>query len=135
MRISRGKKSMANIQVFQWLGVTFFAMGIGMLTNRKFIRNIMKDFQGSATNMFYGGLACLAIGLPLVTFYNVWNWDAALIITILGWMSVIKGLMLLMFPAYTMRTYKNVLAKQNKYYIGYVVTALGLILLYLGYLA
>lgn len=126
---------MTDAQIFQWLGITFFAMGVGMLTNPKFINDIVKDFEGSTTNVFYGGLACLAIGFPLVTFHNVWNWNTSLIITLIGWLALVKGLMLVMFPAFTMRMYKGVLVKENKSYISYGVLAFGIILLYLGYLA
>lgn len=126
---------MTNAQIFQWLGVTFFAMGVGMLSNPKFIKDIVKDFLGSTVNVFFGGLACLAIGLPLVTFYNVWIWNASLIITFIGWLALLKGLMLVMFPVFTTNMYKGILEKENKAYISYGVLAVGIILLYLGYLS
>ena len=80
-------------------------------------------------------LACVAIGFPLVAFHNIWASNASLIITVLGWVALIKGLALLMFPLQTMKMYKGVLTGQNKAYIGYVVIALGIILLYFGYFA
>jgi hypothetical protein len=126
---------MNEVQIFQFLGLTFFAMGMGMLTNQKFIKDLMKEFQASTTNVFYGGLACLAIGFPLVIFYNVWGWNSSLIITIIGWIALIKGLALLMFPLQTMRLYKGVLKKENGTYISYGILVLGIILLYLGYFA
>lgn len=126
---------MTDAQIFRWLGITFFAMGVGMLTNPKFIKDIVKDFLGSTTNVFYGGLFCLAISFPVVTFHNVWAMNSSLIITLLGWLSLIKGLALLMFPLQTMGLYKGVIEKENKVYISYGVLALGIILLYLGYLA
>ena len=126
---------MTDAQIFQFLGITFFAIGIGMQTNPKFIRNIVKDFQNSATSIFYGGLACLAIGFPLIALHDVWNLNTSLIITIMGWLALIKGLMLLMFPTFTMNTYKKVLIKENKFFVNFFVLALGLVLLYLGYLA
>lgn len=126
---------MTDTQIFQWSGITFFAMGVGMMTNPKFIAGIVKDLLGSTANVFYGGLACIAISFPVVTFHNVWAMNSSLIITLLGWLSLIKGLALLMFPVQTMNMYKGVIEKENKVYISYGVLVLGIILLYLGYLA
>ena len=126
---------MTDTQIFQWLGITFFAMGVGMLTNPEFVKNIVKDLLGSTANVFYGGLICLAIGLPLVTFHNVWDMNASIVITILGWVALIKGLMLLMFPVFTTNMYKGVPTKENKSYIGYGVSVLGIVLLYFGFIA
>ena len=126
---------MTDAQILQWLGITFFAMGVGMLTNPKFIKDIVKDFLGSTANVFLGGLACLAIGLPLVTFYNVWSMNSSVIITLVGWLALVKGLMLVMFPIYTTNMYRGIITKENKDYIGWGVLVVGIILLYLGYLA
>lgn len=126
---------MTDTQIFQWLGITFFAIGVGMLTNPKFIKDIIKDFSDSTANVFFGGLICLAIGFPLITFHNIWSLNASIIITIFGWIALIKGLMLVMFPIFTTNMYKGVLAKENKIYISYGVLIVGVILLYLGFLA
>ena len=126
---------MTNAQIFQFLGIAFFAMGIGMLTNPKFIEDIKKEFLGSTVNTFYGGLACIAIGFPLIAFHNIWTLDSSLIITLLGWVALIKGLSLLMFPLQTMRMYKGVLIKENKFYISYFVLVIGVALLYFGFFA
>lgn len=126
---------MTDAQIFQWIGVTFFAMGIGMLTNPRLIKDILKDLSGSTTYAFFGGLAALAIGLPLVTFHNVWNANTSIIITLLGWLAFLKGLALMMFPSQTMHMYKGVITKESKSYVGYGVLVVGIILLYLGYFA
>ena len=125
---------MTDIQIFQFLGLTFFAMGMGMLTDPKFIKNIIKEFEHSTTNVFYGGLACMAIGFPLIAFHNIWNWNAGLIITVLGWLSFSKGLALLMFPTQSMGMYKNVIKKEGAF-VGYFVVGLGIVMLYFGYIA
>ena len=135
MATDRQNKSMKDVQIIQWLGITFFAMGVGMLTNPKFIKDIVKDFLGSTANVFLGGLASLAIGLPLVTFHNVWSMNSSIIITLIGWMALLKGLMLIMFPIQTTNMYRGVITKENKSYIGYGVLIVGIIFLYLGFLA
>lgn len=126
-------KYMTNIHIFQLAGLVLFATGVGMLTNPGFVKNILRDLEQSAMDMFLGGITSLAIGYYLVSFHNVWGWHPALIITLLGWSALAKGLMLLMFPTFTMRLYKGVDKKGTA--VGYAVVALGSILLYLGYFA
>lgn len=126
---------MTDAQIFQWLGITLFAIGVGMLANPKFIKDLAKDFFGSTANLFFGGLASLAIGFPLITFHNTWSSNTSMIITILGWVAMIKGLTLVMFPTFMTNMYKGILVEKNKTYIGYGVLIVGAILLYLGFLA
>lgn len=126
---------MSDAQIFQFLGLVFFAIGVGMLVNHKFIKNILRELEESTSSMFYGGLISLAIGFLLVTFHNVWDLNASLIITIMGWMALVKGLALLMFPISTMRLYKAMGIEKYNSYISYPIIVFGVVLLYLGYLA
>lgn len=122
---------MTDIHIFQLLGLVFFAIGIGMLTNPKFIKNILQELERSTADMLYGGLISVTIGYFLVAFHNVWSMNRSLIITLLGWLALIKGLSLLMFPTYILRLYKVV--DKYKSYISYFVIALGIVSLYFGY--
>jgi hypothetical protein len=124
---------MTDTQIFQLLGMVFFATGVGMLVNPKFIENILQELEHSSCNMFYGGLFSLVTGYLLVSFHNVWKLNASLMITIMGWMALIKGLALIMFPASAMRLYKNIDIYNS--YISYCIIAFGTVLLYLGYFA
>jgi hypothetical protein len=124
---------MSDAQIFQFLGLTFFSIGVGMLGNPKFIKNIAQEFKNSTVSIFYGGLMSLAIGFPLVAFHNIWISNSTVVITIVGWMALFKGLALLMFPMPTMRFYKKAL--KQELLMSYFVTIIGVILLYLGYLA
>jgi len=124
---------MTDAQIFQFLGIAFFAIGVGMLQNPKFISEITQELRNSTANLFYGGLFCLAIGFPIITFHNTWDLSWSLVITLLGWLSLLKGLMLLMFPAYTMDRYKDILTEKNKTYASYFILALGIVSLYLGF--
>ena len=40
----------------------------------------------------------LVVGFLLVTFHNTWVKDYSVIITILGWMALIKGIVILVLP-------------------------------------
>ena len=126
---------MTDVQIFQFFGVTFVAIAIGMMTNPEFIKGMAKDFLGSTANVFFGGLACLAIGFPLIALHNDWTPGPGLIITWLGWISVAKGLYILMIPRTAVTMYKLIMIKENKFVLTTTMLAFGIFLLYLGYIA
>lgn len=124
---------MTDTQIFQLLGLVLFATGAGMVADPAFIKNIMRDLERSAMSVFLGGIVSLAIGYVLVTFHAVGVGGPALVITLLGWAALAKGLLLLMAPKFTMRFYERTIGEGK--YIGYFVAALGSALLYWGYFA
>ena len=40
----------------------------------------------------------LLAGFLIVNFHNVWVWDWTVIITVLGWLALLKGILLLLLP-------------------------------------
>lgn len=121
---------MTDAQIFQFIGLCFFAIGVGMRSNPKFIKNIFKELEDSDTLKFYGGLMSFAIGFLLVTFHNVWNFSSSLIITVIGWMGLAKGLMFLAFPKFTGKSYRGL--EDYGSMISYGILGFGAILFILG---
>ena len=64
---------MKEIQIFQILGLFFFATGVGMLVNPKFIKNILKELETSTASMLYGGIISLFIGYFIVAIFYIFN--------------------------------------------------------------
>jgi hypothetical protein len=63
-------------------------------------------FQGLRSQgrpgVFVYGFICLSYGSLVVAFHNVWTWPA-LVLTVLGWGQVIKGLRCFVVPQFTLR--------------------------------
>ena len=89
---------MTDAQIFQLLGIIYLAVGIGILINPDFYKKLIKDFTENPPAIYLGGLVSLAIGFLLVSFHNIWVRDWSVIITIIGWAALIKGLFLLILP-------------------------------------
>jgi uncharacterized protein YjeT (DUF2065 family) len=89
---------MTDAQIFQLLGIIYLAVGIGILINPDFYKKLLKEFTENPSAIYLGGLVALAIGFLLVSFHNTWTTDWSVIITILGWAALIKGLFLLVLP-------------------------------------
>ena len=89
---------MSDAQIFQVFSLLYLAIGIGMLINKDLYKKMFNDFIENIACLYFGGIMALVVGFLLVTFHNTWTKDLSVIITILGWMALIKGILILVLP-------------------------------------
>ena len=106
-----------------------------MLANPKFVKNVLNELEKNTLGTFIGGVVSLMIGYFLVTTHNVWVWNGSLIITVIGWLALVKGLALLVHPQTTLRFYKKILNKTFVDFAIWFIILLGVVSLYFGYFA
>jgi uncharacterized protein YjeT (DUF2065 family) len=125
---------MTDTQIFQLLGIIYLAVGIGMLTTPDFYKKLIKDFTENPLAIYLGGLAALAIGFLLVSFHNIWVRDWSVIITIIGWAALIKGLFLIILPKVSIKI-SNSFKEMKKLLAVWstIVIILGVLLCWLGF--
>lgn len=100
---------MTDAQIFQLAGIVYLSVGIGIISSRDFYSKMVANFMDNAAAYYLGGLTALTIGYLLVTFHNDWVKDWPVLITILGWIALIKGIFLLAAP--------NAAAQVSSYFI------------------
>lgn len=121
-----------SILVAKTMALVYLSVGIAALTNKISFRKMIEDFEKSPALTYIGGLMALVIGMLLVEYHNFWVKDWTVIVTILGWIAVVKGVMLLAFPqsvCYFKGWFKN-----SQIFSVFVII-LGLVLGYFGFLA
>ena len=59
---------------------------------------LLKDFGSNAAWPWVSGAFVLLSGLVIVALHQNWRGAAAIIVSLVGWMTVLKGLVLLAFP-------------------------------------
>ena len=81
------------------------------------------------------GFAFLVLGALLVVSHSVWTLDWRLVITIMGWLILLKGAGRMLFPGAVRRLIEKK-RDDRRFLLGEVVVLLvGLYLLYYGYIA
>lgn len=80
------------------LGIYFIVLGAAFLFNANSFKNIYSRIAKDENFLFLGGLIAVLIGAVIISIHNDWIWGWPVIITILGWWSLTKGGMLLIFP-------------------------------------
>jgi len=89
---------MSDAQIFQLIGLAYFACGLGWVFQPKWFVKLLDDYANSAGLVCLGGYMALVIGFLLVTFHNQWNGGWTVVITVFGWLALVKGVLLLLVP-------------------------------------
>jgi hypothetical protein len=124
-----------NLSVYlaQLFGLLYTVIGVGMLLNAKAYKRLLDDMEKNTTLLFLGGTSSLAVGFTIATFHNIWVTDWRVIITIFGWMALVKGFLLLTAPDVMLKFTR--IKNSQMPAIGIFVIAMGLVLSYFGFVA
>jgi hypothetical protein len=118
------------------LGPLLLLPGIGMLLTPRLFRTMGAELVGSLTLIYLFGLIDFAAGLAIVLTHNVWVANWRVLITLIGWLMLIRGAArILAADKLQPRAAKLLGSKRLIPISGTVVVILGLILCYFGYLA
>ena len=116
-------------------GMLYTVAGLGMLINRAYYRKLVDKFATDNMLAFYGGSAALVTGMFMINFHNLWTgWEV--IITLIGWLALIKGVLLILAPK-AMLGMAKMFTKNDSVFVLWSVVALilGLVLCYFGFMA
>ena len=79
------------------MGTTLVILGITVF-NKPYFNAVMTDLANSKGLVWITGLITFVMGMVIVALHNVWSADWRVIITLLGWLTVIKGAVIVLFP-------------------------------------
>jgi uncharacterized protein YjeT (DUF2065 family) len=115
-------------------GISFVAVSLALLINQKYLKRLFAEAEDDK-NLFCWGTIAFVIGISIVLAHNIWvkNWQV--IITIFGWLSLIKGLSLLFLPEYAKNWVKKMESQQWLQYALIVMLLIGLVITYFGFTA
>ena len=105
-----------------WYCVIFFFI---LCFNPKRIKQIIEDIQDEKFTILISFLAII-IGLLNILFHNIWEANIRLVVTLFGWLALLKGIMLLTFPRTTTKgiTKMNIKFVQAMYLFVFLIGVL-----------
>lgn len=121
--------SIAFVQIF---GIIFLAGGLNALFCRKSMSAALNGVVESPALLWVWGFLNLLFGAIIVTFHSAWSSDWRVIITIVGWAGILKGVLLMFFPDSARTLYRTCNTPSILTTGGIVAVLLGLFLLYVG---
>lgn len=121
-----------SILVAKIFALYILAVGVGVLSGKLNVNKVVDDLEKSQGLSSATGFFLLVIGALLVQYHNIWVKDWTVLITILAWGVLIKGVLLVAYPQaifFFRKIYKNI-----KPSWGVVLIAVGLVLGYFLFL-
>ncbi|MFT5466719.1 MAG: hypothetical protein ACI8UO_001819 [Verrucomicrobiales bacterium] len=88
-----------SIFIARLLAVVYLVCGLGFLIKPREFEKLFDEFRSSASAWFFSGLLALIVGFLLIHFHNIWDSSWRVVITLFGWVGLIKGCVILIFPA------------------------------------
>jgi hypothetical protein len=108
-------------------------VSVSVIINKKNISVAIREITQNQGMLWMWGFIILSMGAVFLVLNHTWTPRLPLVITIFGWLSLIKGLYILFFPKSAVSIYE----KCNKDGVllsgGVIAFILGLVLLYLGF--
>jgi hypothetical protein len=115
-------------------GLFILLVSLGLLINKKSFHVLLNKIQTDLT-VLIAGIIALGIGVAQVVAYNVWafNWEG--LVTLIGWISLLKGILILFVPGY-IEHFAKTATKDNTYTIAFIVgIIIGIYLLSVGFMS
>ena len=99
------------------------------------IQALFSEFEANSLWTWVIGASALALGLAMVAGHQYWRGAAAIIVSLLGWLVVLRGVLLLAFPSAFISMANSMIGAQALWValaVGFAL--LGVYLTYVGWL-
>jgi hypothetical protein len=109
-----------------YAGPLIMVVAAAMLVNRRTLVGVINEVSNAPGFIFFAGILTLLAGLAIVRAHNVWAFEWTLLVTVIGWLAIIGGIVRIVWPDRIAAISNKILANEN------VFTAWALIALMLG---
>jgi uncharacterized membrane protein HdeD (DUF308 family) len=85
------------------MSVIYLSAALGAIFNANHYRRISDDIFGNAGLSYVTGFLAVIIGFLIVHYHNYRANNRTVLIAIVGWLALIKGIIMIIFPQYVHR--------------------------------
>ncbi len=116
------------------IGIYFIIITLAMFVNmQQFIANV-NQLMIHDSLMFVTGFVTLILGILMVVSHNIWQWSWRLIITLIAWISLLKGASIIFYPHFLNQITLTFMRNPNVGYCAATIDmCLGFLLVYFGF--
>ena len=116
------------------IGPFFVIICVTAVARASDIQDLFSQFEANSLWTWVIGASALALGLTMVTVHQYWRGAAAVIVSLLGWLVVLRGVLLLALPSAFISMANSMIGAQALWValaIGFALV--GLYLTYVGW--
>jgi len=123
-----------SVLVAKIIGIVYVSFGIGLMANKAFYKEAISKLFENTGYLIIGGFIAIVFGVLIIENHNVWEANWTVIITIIGWIALLKGILLLAFPT-KLDFFKSIFSSDSFLkLLAPLVLIFGLLFLYLGFM-
>ena len=117
------------------IGPTLVAVALGMLINLDMYETMIAEGLHPGILFYLSGFLSLLAGLAIVNLHNTWQLDWRVIITVLGWLMTIGGIMRIVLPRVALAVGSTIYSGRTSTIVVALLTGtLGTFLSFKGYM-
>jgi hypothetical protein len=79
-------------------GPFLMILGFWKLFYRSNVTKVITSIKTTPGVMYMLGVINLLVGLTVVSMFNMWVWNISLLVTLVGWALLVRGLLAFFFP-------------------------------------
>jgi len=118
------------------LGPPFVLLGLAVLTKAQSFRVMLSEFVKSRVLTYVAGVLGLFAGLAMVLAHNIWSSDWRVLITLVGWTTILRAMLAILAPQWAASVATWFLRHRGGFAATAVIAiAIGATLSYFGYSA
>ena len=122
-----------SVLIAKILAVIYVSAALGAMFSANYYRRLIDDLFNNAGLTYVSGFLALMVGFLIVTYHNLWGRDWTVLITIVGWLALTKGVLLIAFPEFVRSYSRPVFAGRGLKVFPYIAMALALLFGYFGF--
>ena len=112
-------------------GPLLLIVGVWALFYRQRCGDMAKSLSSHSACLCIFGFINLILGLTIVTFFNHWVWDITILVTLLGWYFIARGVLSFYWPDFLVNAHFSSAGKLTFWAIVWIVW--GFFITWLGY--
>ncbi|WAC08090.1 MAG: hypothetical protein OS130_02530 [Thermodesulfobacteriota bacterium] len=115
--------------------VIYLSASLGAFFSADYYRKVSEDLFNNAGLTYLAGFMTIIIGLLIVHYHNIWAKNWTVLVTFLGWLALLKGLLLIVCPGFMHSLSEGMLTEWGLKIFPYTSFCLGLLFGYFGFLS
>jgi hypothetical protein len=124
---------MLSIFLGKIIGFYLVIVSASMLIQYKHYAKMIHEFFSKKGHMCLAGILKIIVGLLIVLSHNIWEESWVTFITVIGWIILLSGIYILLFPQKAAECTKSMEKSNGFLWMHGICLAIGLYLLYLTY--
>ncbi len=115
-------------------GPALLAVGLGIFISRKYYVRMYHELEKETLAVLCFGMLAITAGIAQIHFHNVWNTFTQIVVSLLGWATLLKGFAMVIAPGFVDRGGDWTVKSKILPFSGALMVILGIYLSWVGYL-